>query len=43
MNTLQSDSYTKYELTDFKAKAGIEAGFWILKAEGSVKFTWRRR
>jgi hypothetical protein len=31
-----------YELSEFTAKAGVEAGFWVLKANGSIEMKWTK-
>lgn len=31
-----------YELSEFTAKAGVEMGVWVLKANGSIEMTWKK-
>jgi hypothetical protein len=31
-----------YELSEFSAKAGIEMGAWVLKANGSIEMKWKK-
>jgi len=31
-----------YELSEFTAKAGVEAGIWVLKANGSIEMKWAK-
>jgi hypothetical protein len=31
-----------YELSEFTATAGVEAGFWVLKANGSIEMKWAK-
>lgn len=31
-----------YEISEFTASASIEAGAWILKANGAVSITWNK-
>jgi len=31
-----------YELSEFTAKAGVEMGAWVLKANGSIEMKWKK-
>jgi hypothetical protein len=31
-----------YELSEFTAKAGVELGAWVLKADGSIEMKWTK-
>jgi hypothetical protein len=31
-----------YELSEFTAKAGVKAGFWVLEANGSIEMKWKK-
>jgi hypothetical protein len=31
-----------YELSEFTAKAGVEADVWVLKANGSIEMKWTK-